>query len=227
MNEGSEQLRARLNRERGPIQTSGGPAFGSQTLPRMDIKFPILGFLMESEATGYDLKRRFVHPIGFFYRISDGSLYPALKKLAHDGLVTVRTDRRGRRTRKIYAITSPGRAQFTRMLREPAQPLFVFDEAEVKMYFSADEPETAIQHLERARLEDLARAPLLAQVVAQMRRTGESPVRIAVVEFGRILTNAKIRLLGRLITQLKRQTKTGRRMATPTGRLRAVSGGKR
>ena len=28
-----------------------------QTTPRIDVKFPILGFLMDSEATGYDLKR--------------------------------------------------------------------------------------------------------------------------------------------------------------------------
>ena len=51
-----------------------------QKSPRIDIKFPILGFLTESEMTGYDLKRRFREPIGFFYRASDGSLYPALKK---------------------------------------------------------------------------------------------------------------------------------------------------
>ena len=76
-----------------------------QTAPRIDVKFPILGFLMDSEATGYDLKRRFRNPVVFFYRVSDGSLYPALKKLARDGLVTQRVERHGRRSRKVYAIT--------------------------------------------------------------------------------------------------------------------------
>src|SRR6516164_9385467 len=70
--------------------------------PRIDIKFPVLGFLMESEMTGYDIKRRFRDPIGFFYRASDGSLYPALKKLARDAMVTMRTERHGRRARKVY-----------------------------------------------------------------------------------------------------------------------------
>ena len=69
--------------------------------PRIDIKFPILGFLMESAMTGYDIKRRFRDPIGFFYRASDGSLYPALKKLAREGMVTMRTERTGRRARKV------------------------------------------------------------------------------------------------------------------------------
>src|SRR5271167_3667200 len=84
--------------------------------PRIDIKFPILGFLMESEMTGYDLKSRFRDPIGFFYRASDGSLYPALKKLAHDGMVTMRAERQGRRARKVYAITAKGREHFLRTL---------------------------------------------------------------------------------------------------------------
>src|SRR5271163_2919481 len=78
-----------------------------KTPPRIDVKFPILGFLMEAEATGYDLKQRFQDPVGFFYRVSDGSIYPALKKLAGDGLVKLRTERRpqvssmpGRSTRR-------------------------------------------------------------------------------------------------------------------------------
>ena len=121
----------------------GAPLFPAKSIlefektpPRMDVKFPILGFLMEAEATGYDLKQRFQDPVGFFYRVSDGSIYPALKKLARDGLVKLRTERRGRRARKIYAITPRGRAHFMRMLREPAQPLFVFDESQVKIYFA-------------------------------------------------------------------------------------------
>src|SRR5689334_9940650 len=86
--------------------------------PRIDIKFPILGFLMESELTGYDIKRRFPDPIVFFYRASDGSIYPALKKLAREGMVKMRDDRRGMRARKLYAITPKGREHFLRILRE-------------------------------------------------------------------------------------------------------------
>src|SRR5277367_2402981 len=143
-----------------------------KTPPRMDVKFPILGFLMEAEATGYDLKQRFQDPVGFFYRVSDGSIYPALKKLARDGLVKLRTERRGRRARKIYAITPRGRAHFMRMLREPAQPLFVFDESQVKIYFADQEPEIALEHMERSRLDDETRTAILAEMVAEMRGAG-------------------------------------------------------
>src|SRR5437762_3491842 len=71
---------------------------------RLDIKFPIMGFLMDSEMTGYGLKRTFEGSLGFFYRVSDGSLYPALKRLARDGLVKARTERQGRRASTVYSI---------------------------------------------------------------------------------------------------------------------------
>jgi DNA-binding PadR family transcriptional regulator len=182
-----------------------------RTPPRMDVKFPILGFLMEAEATGYDLKQRFQDPVGFFYRVSDGSIYPALKKLARDGLVTLRTERRGRRARKVYAITPRGRAHFMRMLREPAQPVFVFDESQVKMYFADRVPEIALEHMERARRDDEARTALLSRMVAEMRRAGAGPVRTMVVELGRAITDAKARTLARLSSQLKREIQMRRR----------------
>src|SRR5260221_12419464 len=72
-----------------------------KTPPRMDVKFPILGFLMESEATGYDLKQGFQDRVGFLYRVSDGSIYPALNKVYRDGMDTLRTERRGLLGRKV------------------------------------------------------------------------------------------------------------------------------
>ena len=196
----------------------------SKTPPRVDVKFPILGFLMDAEATGYDLKQRFQDPVGFFYRVSDGSIYPALKKLAHDGFVTLRTERRGRRARKIYAITPRGREHFVRMLREPAQPVFVFDESQVKMYFADRVPEVALEHMERARADDAARAMVLARMVAEMRRAGVSPVRTMVVELGRAITDAKARTLARLSSQLKREIQMRRRAPSRarSGRLAAA-----
>jgi DNA-binding PadR family transcriptional regulator len=160
---------------------------------------------MEAEATGYDLKQRFQDPVGFFYRVSDGSIYPALKTLARDGLVKLRTERRGRRARKVYAITPRGRAHFMKMLREPAQPIFVFDESQVKMYFADRQPEIALEHMERSRRDDEERTAILTGMVAEMRRAGASAVRRFVIELGCEITAAKARVLARLCSQLKRE----------------------
>lgn len=213
MHDGSVRLKLKA---RAPLFAGGAALEMEQTPPRMDVKFPILGFLKEAEATGYDLKNRFQDPVGFFYRVSDGSIYPALKKLARDGLVTLRSERNGRRTRKVYAITTKGREHFTRMLREPAQPLFVFDESQVKIYFADQEPEIALEHMERSRRDDETRTAILARMVAEMRRAGASPVRRVMVELGRAITEAKARVLARLYAQLKREIQAG-------GRVRARS----
>ncbi|HVA77939.1 MAG TPA: PadR family transcriptional regulator [Candidatus Binataceae bacterium] len=176
------------------------------------MKFPILGFLMESEMTGYDLKRRFQDPIGFFYRVSDGSLYPALKRLALDGLVTMHSERHGRRTRNIYAITPAGRARFLRTLREPAQPVFVYDESQVKIYFSHHDPQAALEHLDRAGREDAEVVKMLAWLAEEMKRRGDSPFRRTVVELGRAVCAAKVEVFAKLAAQLKREMAPRRRM---------------
>ena len=199
--------------------------------PRIDIKFPILGFLMESEMTGYDLKRRFRDPIGFFYRASDGSLYPALKKLAHDGMVTMRAERHGRRARKVYAITPKGRAHFLRTLREPAQPIFVYDEAQVKIYFAHHDPEAALHHIERERYFAGAWGAFLERLLEDMKSHGASPFRTSMVEIGRGISALKADLLDKLMVRLTRDlrstsrtrngARSGRRARENNGGVRA------
>jgi DNA-binding PadR family transcriptional regulator len=173
--------------------------------PRIDIKFPILGFLMESEMTGYDLKRRFRDPVGFFYRASDGSLYPALKKLEHEGMVTMRAEQRGQRARKVYAITAKGRERFLRTLREPAQPIFVYDEAQVKIYFAQHEPETAVHHVERERRFSASLKSFLERLLEDMRGRGASPFRTSMVEVGHGIASLKVELFDRLLARLAQE----------------------
>jgi len=189
--------------------------------PRIDIKFPILGFLMESEMTGYDIKRRFQDPIGFFYRASDGSLYPALKKLAHDAMVTMRAERHGRRARKVYAITSKGREHFLRTLREPAQPIFVYDEAQVKIYFAHHDPEAALHHVERERRFAGAWGSFLERLLKDMKSRGASPFRTSMVEIGHGISALKADLLGKLMVRLERDLRSAARSRN------GASGGRR
>lgn len=199
---------------------------GHPTQPlRTDVKFPILGFLMESAMTGYDLKRRFQDPVGFFYRVSDGSLYPALKKLAHDGLVTMRAESNGRRTRKVYAITPKGRERFLLLLREPAAPLYVYDEAQVKIYFGNYDPQAALAHMKRMRQFDIVSAAELRQLALEMQGSPENRYRRIVVELGRVITEAKAALMARLETSLARELASPRRMRTG-GKTRKAAAGK-
>jgi DNA-binding PadR family transcriptional regulator len=172
---------------------------------RIDIKFPVLGFLMEGAMTGYDLKRRFQGSVGFFYRVSDGSLYPGLKKLARDKLVTMRTERRGKRARKVYAITAQGRELFLTMLSEPSTPAFVHDEAQVKIYFGHHNPEAAMAHMRRMREFDLVRADQLELLIEEMKARGESPFHKVLVEIGQQLSAFKATMFVKLEKAMARE----------------------
>lgn len=46
---------------------------------------------------------------GHGYRLSAGTLYPMLHKMARNGYLTVRTERNGRSSRKLYSATEKGR----------------------------------------------------------------------------------------------------------------------
>jgi len=172
---------------------------------RIDIKFPVLGFLMDAELTGYDLKRRFQESVGFFYRVSDGSLYPALKKLARDKLVTMRTERHGKRARKLYAITPLGREHFLKMLAEPSPPVFVHDEAQVKIYFGHHDPDAAMAHMQRMREFDQMWAQQLARLLSEMKARGESPFRKVLVKIGQQLTAFKAQMMAKLEMEMVRE----------------------
>jgi DNA-binding PadR family transcriptional regulator len=196
----------------------------SKPAPRIDVKFPILGFLMESEMSGYGLRRTFAESVGFFYRASDGSLYPALKKLARDGMVTVRVERQGRRVRKVYAITPGGRRWFVRMLGEASPPVSIEDEAMVKLYFAHHRPAVALEHLERMRRRDAQSAAELERIERELEQTDINPFRRMMVEIGRRITAFKAEMLADMETRLM-ANETLKRPAPGAAKSRRESAG--
>lgn len=56
---------------------------------------------MEGPMSGYDMKKTVDSSVGLFYRTSYGSLYPALKRLANKGLLSVAEAEGGRNKKNI------------------------------------------------------------------------------------------------------------------------------
>jgi DNA-binding PadR family transcriptional regulator len=120
----------------------------------MDARSMLLGFLMDGSKTGYELRKRFSLSFSFFSGLSYGSIYPALKKMEKQGLVSMRVEiQDGAPNRKIYTITEAGTEAFVEALRAP------FDLERPKstfltrlFFFSHLSPEerqaTAARHLE-------------------------------------------------------------------------------
>ena len=98
---------------------------GDSAVPGMAAEHAILGLLALSESGmghGYDLARQFSPeaPLGNVVRLEPGMVYHHLKKLERLGWVTsVAETGRGRPTRRLFALSSTGRAELRRWLAEP------------------------------------------------------------------------------------------------------------
>jgi DNA-binding PadR family transcriptional regulator len=73
--------------------------------------------------SGYDIKRLLKNLNWLIGNPSFGSLYPTLRKLLNDGLVTVQTQSNETRpNRKIYSITEQGQKILEEWNNQPAKP---------------------------------------------------------------------------------------------------------
>jgi len=98
----------------GPFGPSGpfgseGPAEGRRFFGRGDVKFALLGLLIERPMHGYEMIKALEERSGGFYAPSAGSVYPTLQLLEDRGFVTV-NETEGK---KVYSITDTGRAALT------------------------------------------------------------------------------------------------------------------
>lgn len=86
----------------------------------MSVRLVILGFLREKPLYGYELKQLIEERMGDWTSIAFGSIYFALNKMNEEGLIhKASTEQSGSRpSRTIYEITSAGKDEFDRLLRE-------------------------------------------------------------------------------------------------------------
>lgn len=107
----------------------------------------ILGFLMERNMTGYDIKNTMKNSTNFFFNTSYGSIYPTLKKLEGSGLVTSEEMIKNGKLNKVYSITEDGKDAFLEWLGTNSEIAMIRDEALCRAYF--------FSHLEVGRVESL------------------------------------------------------------------------
>ncbi len=99
--------------------------------------YVILGLLTEGPMTGYDIKKIIDFRFSFFWNESYGQLYPMLKALTEDNLITAEKHKEGR-SKVTYAITPEGRNTLTQWLEAPVEKETVRFELLLKMYFSGE-----------------------------------------------------------------------------------------
>lgn len=91
----------------------------------MSVAHILLGLLAEQPMHGYELRAAFEERLGAVWNLNFGQVYPALDKLADQGLLEIHTEPRGGRDRKIYLIREEGRQELARWLAAEPDPVRV------------------------------------------------------------------------------------------------------
>ena len=98
------------------------------------MEYVILGLLMLSSRTIYQLRQRIGKGLDLMYSSSMGSIQAALKKLMNNGHITSSVEEDGRH-RKIYCITEEGRRHFEEWINTPISSVDMKFPALTKLYF--------------------------------------------------------------------------------------------
>ena len=113
--------------------------------------YTILGGLsVQPDLSGYDIRKGIQQSIGYFWAESYGQIYPALKRMAAEGLIApTKAKSKGRKQRQTYIITDTGRAALRQWLALPFHNEPPRNEFLLKLFFAGGaSPEVAIAHIQ-------------------------------------------------------------------------------
>lgn len=177
---------------------------------RNTLRYIILGLLGAHPMSGYDIKRAFDRSLATYWNAGNSQIYTTLKALAARDLVS--SDliyQEGRPNRRVYHLTSAGRAELDTWLAEAVPERFTKDEFLTRLFFCGQTSDhVTLRHLE----EHLAalRAQL-AHMDWVLREFGERPSRrprlleyqMLVREYKQSALQADLEVTERAITRLR------------------------
>jgi DNA-binding PadR family transcriptional regulator len=100
----------------------------------MALRHAVLAALLEGEASGYQLAKRFDVSVANFWSTTPQQLYRELDRLEAEGLVDAHVVRQKKRPDKqVFTLTDMGRADLQRFTGAPAKPVAMRDELLVKL----------------------------------------------------------------------------------------------
>ncbi|OBF33579.1 PadR family transcriptional regulator [Mycobacterium sp. ACS1612] len=100
----------------------------------MALGHAVLAALLEGEASGYQLAKRFDVSVANFWSATPQQLYRELDRLEEAGLVEARLVRQQRRPdKRVFTLTEAGRAELNNFTSTPAKPVAMRDELLVKL----------------------------------------------------------------------------------------------
>lgn len=149
------------------------------------LEFLILGSLSIHEMSGYEIKKLMSNSTAFFSNISDGSLYPTLKRCEENGLVRSKELVENGRFKKVYELTEEGRQIFSDYLEKPLKPLNFRYEMLIRLFFARNLTQEQLfliidQHIQQ--LYDLKQS---LDIIAEGPGRNADICQLATLRFGR------------------------------------------
>jgi PadR family transcriptional regulator AphA len=178
----------------------------------------LLGLLTIGPMSGYDLGQAIRTSVGFFWNESYGQIYPNLKNLAAEGLVTSKTERqKGKPDRHIYSITKKGRERLAAWLAVAPQPEIPRNELLLKLFFGAQVPAEiligyveAMVEKERALVQKFIET---GKAVSAQQQFPDTPYWLLTARFGQLELEAHLRWGEEALAELRKIAKKQQRLA--------------
>lgn len=126
----------------------------------MALRHAVLAALLEGEASGYELAKRFDVSVANFWTASPQQLYRELERMEGDGVIAVEVVHQERRpSKRVVSLTASGREELAQFTARAPRPTAVRDELLVQLQAVDEGDGEAVAEAVRARV-DASRAKL-------------------------------------------------------------------
>ncbi|MER7455233.1 PadR family transcriptional regulator [Nocardia beijingensis] len=112
----------------------------------MALRHAVLAALMEGEASGYDLAKKFDASVANFWMATPQQLYKELERMTAEGLIEARVvEQEKRPNKRLHTITEAGRAALHAFIADATKPTVIRDEMLVKIQGMEADDDAAIE----------------------------------------------------------------------------------
>ena len=161
-------------------------------------KYALLGLLSLGPMSGYDIKKFTDFSISYFWKENFGHIYPVLKRMEEDGLVTKKVEKtEGKPNRNVYSITDLGRDELSEWLEVSPEEHSIRNELLLKIFFGAlTSKETIIDMIrdekERHEKRRLAFDSIEERIITQKgdKFEGDRPFWLITLRYGKKMSHA-------------------------------------
>lgn len=172
----------------------------------VSLRYFVLGVLAQESMSGYDIKR-FLKSLNWLIGSpSGGSLYPILRSLLKEGLVTVEViPGVDRPPKKVYTITEAGRQEFRSWIEQPVAPGAPLKAFVMRLLLADSHPQRRfLANLQQRRVQVAAHSSALACARAEEAVNDDLGQQLA-IDYGLALARAELAWLDSTLERLSRQ----------------------